>query len=242
MQGDTYAKLKSLGSDNSSEYSQSYVLPQGFSGQYKVLVRRLWGQVATGKVTVDVFTHFGTTNVVHIHRQIPVSERDALVTFNLQDGRRKEALDQAQLANAATNQQELNKAVLSQQLAAFDSDSSSSGSASESQASAAAAGNPVTPFNFPFFRGGAAGYQPVITVLPEGANLFATAVVSADRRYVRISPIPFFSSIGQVSTFNFASGATGTGTTGTTTTGTTGTTTTGTTGTTTTGGVTATGT
>src|SRR5262249_57035050 len=41
MQGDTYTKVKTPGSDGSSEYSQSYVLPQGFSGQYKVLLRRV---------------------------------------------------------------------------------------------------------------------------------------------------------------------------------------------------------
>ena len=38
--------------------------------------------------------------------------------------------------------------------------------------------------------------------------MIATAVVSADRRYVRISVVPLFSSIGDVETFNFATGAT----------------------------------
>jgi hypothetical protein len=66
---------------------------------------------------------------------------------------------------------------------------------------------------FPFFGGGAVGYQPVITILPQGANLMGpggggiTAVVSADRRYVRISASPFFSGVGQVNTFNTTSGA-----------------------------------
>jgi hypothetical protein len=35
----------------------------------------------------------------------------------------------------------------------------------------------------------------------------ATAVISADRRYVRITAVPFFSVIGEVQTFNFATGA-----------------------------------
>jgi hypothetical protein len=38
----------------------------------------------------------------------------------------------------------------------------------------------------------------------------ASAVISADRRYVRISPSPFFSSIGNVQTFNFATGGSST--------------------------------
>ncbi len=97
---------------------------QGFNGQYKVLVRRLWGQVATGKVTVDVYTHFGTTNEVHVRKQIPVSERDALVNFDLNGGRRTEPLEQAQLAIAAENQEAISRAVLSQQMSEIDNGSS----------------------------------------------------------------------------------------------------------------------
>jgi hypothetical protein len=52
--------------------------------------------------------------------------------------------------------------------------------------------------------GGALGFQPVIEVLPEGVNFSVTAVVSADRRYVRVTPSPTFSLIGDVTTFTFA--------------------------------------
>jgi hypothetical protein len=54
----------------------------------------------------------------------------------------------------------------------------------------------------------AAGFFPVITVLPQGASLTASAVVSPDRRHVRITVNPFFSSIGPVDTFNFFTGET----------------------------------
>src|SRR4029077_2535423 len=100
LQDDAFLNLKAPGGNSSSDYSESYILPQGFSGQYKVLVRRIWGQVATGKVTVDVYTHYGTPKMVHIRQQIPVSERDALVTFDLTEGRRTEPLAEAQLATA----------------------------------------------------------------------------------------------------------------------------------------------
>ena len=53
-----------------------------------------------------------------------------------------------------------------------------------------------------------AGFFPVITILPEGASLTASAVVSPDRRSVRITVNPFFSSIGPVDTFNFFTGET----------------------------------
>ena len=66
------------------------------------------------------------------------------------------------------------------------------------------------PFgSFPFARRGAVGYQPVIITLPEGTNMSATAVVSADRRYVRITASPLFSGIAEVNTFNMATGEIG---------------------------------
>jgi len=49
----------------------------------------------------------------------------------------------------------------------------------------------------------AAAQQPVIVVLSEGTFLTVQAVVSEDRRYVRMTLVPFFSSIGQVNTFTF---------------------------------------
>lgn len=56
--------------------------------------------------------------------------------------------------------------------------------------------------------GRAVGYRPIITTLPQGASLAAGAVVSPDRRYVRINAAPFFSSIGPVRTFNLYNGQT----------------------------------
>ena len=52
------------------------------------------------------------------------------------------------------------------------------------------------------------GYYPVVTWLPEGASLGASAVVSPDRRYVRMNLQPFFSRVVGVDTFNFRTGET----------------------------------
>lgn len=49
----------------------------------------------------------------------------------------------------------------------------------------------------------AAAHQPVVVVLTEGTALSVQAVVSADRRFVRLTLVPFFSSIGDVQTFTF---------------------------------------
>lgn len=49
----------------------------------------------------------------------------------------------------------------------------------------------------------AAAQQPVIVVLSEGTMMTVQAVVSDDRRYVRLTIVPFFSQIGEVNTFTF---------------------------------------
>ncbi len=52
----------------------------------------------------------------------------------------------------------------------------------------------------------AVGFTPTITVIPDGIFLQVTAVVSADRRYVRLTLGPSFTSIIDVQTFTFNSG------------------------------------
>jgi len=49
----------------------------------------------------------------------------------------------------------------------------------------------------------AAAQQPVITVLSEGTAVNVQAVISSDRRFVRLTLVPFFSQIGKVEEFQF---------------------------------------
>src|SRR4029079_18114531 len=54
----------------------------------------------------------------------------------------------------------------------------------------------------------AAAQQPVIVVLNEGTSLSVQAVVSADRRFVRLTLVPFFSQNGDVQEFTFTGSTT----------------------------------
>lgn len=49
----------------------------------------------------------------------------------------------------------------------------------------------------------AVAQQPVIVVLNEGTQLDVQGIVSPDKRYVRLTLVPFFSQIGDVDTFTF---------------------------------------
>ncbi|MCA8995786.1 MAG: hypothetical protein KDA80_02345 [Planctomycetaceae bacterium] len=55
------------------------------------------------------------------------------------------------------------------------------------------------------------GFQPIIQPFFDGTNLTVRAVVSADRRYVRLSVLPTFNNITDVFTFSFLSGGGGGG-------------------------------
>ncbi len=166
-------------------YEEVYVCPKGFDGTYRVLVRRVWGNVTAGKVNVEVIKHYRGRKAERFARSVPLKKDEAWLVFDLEGGRRREALEEHQLANAANVQMAVSRQVLSQQLAAAEDPAASA----------------------PFGRPGAVGYQPVVITLPEGANLAATAVVSADRRYVRITTVPLFSGIAEVNTFSSATDA-----------------------------------
>jgi hypothetical protein len=60
------------------------------------------------------------------------------------------------------------------------------------------------PWNF---RQPQVAYMPIVTWLPQGTQFTANAVVSPDRRHVRMSLNPIFSSIGPVYHYNMNNGA-----------------------------------
>ncbi len=212
--GDTATRLDSGTSNGRSEF---YVCPKGFDGNYRMLVRRVWGKLATDKVTVEVYTHYTGSDTAPVRKQIPLGKDDALVTFDLKSGRRTEPIAEQQLANVVAGQVAVGRGILAQQLAAMNNPAAL-GSLLNSRGglggSNGGLGGLVNGFN-PFFARGGVGYQPVIVTLPEGANIGVTAVVSHDRRYVRITPSPLFSGISEVNTFNFVSGMSGTSNGGT---------------------------
>ena len=188
-------------------HRERYVVAEAFPGSYRLLVRRVWGEVAADTVTAEMVLHRGTDREERLRRQLVIGGEDLFLEVNVPEGRRTGPVADAQVARIVDEQAQVGRAVLAQQLNAL-ADPSAEYSLSRSRG-ATGGGSPVIP---PFGRGGVVGYQPQISTLPDGANFSAIAVVSADRRYVRVTPTPLFSGVGQVTQFNFAgSGAQGTG-------------------------------
>jgi hypothetical protein len=194
-------------------FSESYACPQGYAGEYRILIERIWGEVAGGKVTVDILTDFGTPEQSYRREQIVLSEKDAIVKIAVKNGHRDTPLSDVFLEKTESQKLAAGRAVLAQQLgdqqfnAILSGIASANASANSGGIGTGGIGN--NPFLNPFR--GAVGYRPIITALPQGTVMSSIAVVSGDRRYVRVTPFPQFFDIIQVDTFNFIEG---TGTTG----------------------------
>jgi hypothetical protein len=199
--GDLNSKLDRSAGDG---YSEIYVCPEAFDGTYRVLVRRVWGRIPAGKVTIDVWTRGDTREQTHFHKVVPIKdEKGAVVVFDLEGGRRTESLAQHQIANDVQTQLAANRAILAQQINALSTSDSLAGQqiSSESQQPYVIGQRPIRDRN-----GRVAGFQPNIILLPSGATMSVNAVISADRRYVRVTALPFFSQVLEVVNFNLTAG------------------------------------
>jgi len=201
--GDAYA-----GESQPGNVSETYICPKGFSGTYRLLVRRVWGDVSTGHATVEILTDIGRPTQRLIQQQVALKEQDALVLFEVKEGRREEQIAAAQLQHLQQQKEKMGGAVLAQLAGGSDRDTAADYISDLRRFRRGT-------FGPGGFRGaGAVGFEPEITQLPEGASLTALGIISADRRYVRITPTPTFSQVGNVSTFNFVTGDSGTDTGG----------------------------
>ena len=206
MMGDAFAS----GPDQSGELAEYYVLPRGFSGDYRLLIRKVWGDVTANKVTVSIYHHFRTDKQTSEQRQLNVGKNGTMVLFNLKDGRRETSLLDHAIETMAEKEIFVGRnAVAHQFREAYSSEAASSYRGSRLDAREGGIGgsvitDPVDQDGFLMPR--SVGYMPEITQLFEGSNLSASAT-TADRLYVLVNAAPFFSAIADVTTFNVLGGA-----------------------------------
>jgi len=180
-----------------------YVVPKGFAGDYKMLVKRIYGDVTANTITVDIFTNYGHDNQTHQRQQIEIGKDGALVNFSLEDGRRRESLAEHQVEVAAETQAMVSRDIINQQIESASYDSTATDEYVQETAN--------NSNDFVERSRNAVGYRPVITTLQSGAQFTPFAVISPDRRYVRFTnpAQSSFRQIGQVSSFTFQTGITG---------------------------------
>ena len=163
---------------------EEYLCASALPGDYLVRVQTIDGDVVGRRATLTIRRYVGTPDESTKTMSITMDGKDKVVRLSLNDGRRQALLDRpvaeipvAVQINAAPAQLGVNT---SRQF--------------------------VTGANVVSGRGGAIGFQPVITNVREGIGFSAMAVVTGDRRYVRLSVAPIFSQVIGVDKFTIPSG------------------------------------
>ena len=184
---------------------ETYVCPRAVSGAYKVRVRHAFGDVVGKRAQVEITRHAGTPQETTQRQTLVLSEEDAVISFTLENGRRQrprtvstrglDPLRERRMVEAAgfLDRPDAMTPEAAQALRRF--------LAGRELSFQQIANQTARPFVT-----GAVGFQPVVSTINEGSILQASAVVSPDRRYVRMAVNPVFSTLTDVFTFSFVSG------------------------------------
>ena len=162
---------------------EEYICASALPGDYLARVSLADGEVVGRRATLTIRRYVGTPDETKKDVSITIDGKDKVVQLSLNDGRRQALLERpaAEMPVAA----QINAAP-----AQFGVNTSRQ----------FATGANVVPG-----RGGAIGFQPVISTVREGIGFSAMAVVTGDRRYVRLSVAPVFSQLIGINTFTIPS-------------------------------------
>jgi hypothetical protein len=175
---------------------EEYICAFGRPGKYRVRVKQAWGAIVGDRAQLTIVRDAGGPEPQTESRTITLDAGEAVIEVAVSTGRRSEERTVSTLnipsrvdEQPVTRRGNAIRDPLLQQAA-------------------------MEEFNESRLRlarqAGAVGFQPVIQVIPEGAQVTAAAVVSADRRYVRLSMVPLFTNITDVIPFSFVTSGGGT--------------------------------
>jgi tetratricopeptide (TPR) repeat protein len=173
---------------------ETYSAAIGWSGDYEIRLTPVWGEPIGGIVNVDVVMHQGTDREKRERRTVRWPMEGERLTVSLEDGRRSapEALspDARRVVGRVDAPAEDPRAALRRWV--------QGGAGTGSEPAAQLVVGRQVPFvtgGGAVASGGAVAFDPVVTAIPDGVQLFAQAVVSADRRFVRLQMAPLLQSI-----------------------------------------------
>jgi hypothetical protein len=195
------------GPDPKNTY-EMYVCPTALAGEYRVRVKHITGNVVGKRAVLRFIRYQGTDHESIKEKVIEVGGDDKVFRITLNQGRRKELLpiaDKPRQTSAKSPAGSTRMQVL-QQLAGIRPQSPPRILAQQGGVGGGGFQPFVTGFNPVLGGGGTVGFQPVITTLLDGISLGVAAVVSADRRYVRLAVAPSFTTITGVDVFSFVGG------------------------------------
>jgi len=185
--------------DTLSDVGETYVAAQAFPGTYKVTVDQVWGRPLGGKAKLEVIRHQGTAKETTETTTVTFSNTNSLMV-RLDDGRRTEAAAvpppsaiQKPEPLIETNDRDR---VWTQLRALSEPSENGTGLRGDlgASGSSASAREPVRAMDGA--RGEQMAYQTQVKpFVSNSLSLTAQATISADRRYVRLSVAPMFTTV-----------------------------------------------
>ena len=168
-----------------------YVCVTGASGDYRARIQFVQGNIVGRRCQLTIIRYRGTADEVTRKLSVPIDSPVKTVRLTLHSGRRKQLGPTPAAEKPTGSRRRTRRQVMAQLFERIQR--GAAGNTDRLRAGAFAAG---------------IGYAPIVAFIPEGVSLTATAVVSADRRYVRLALAPMFNSIVDVATFSFLTGQT----------------------------------
>lgn len=184
---------------------EEYVCVQAASGEYQLQIDFLAGRIVGKRCLVTITSHGGTRLEKTSRQAVQLDGPNVKVKFRLENGRRKHLGPVPKQTSEPRGATQTTRQELIARVRRVGG-----GPPAEENAvrdDAGQGGVRQTSFGVPTgaFTAGV-GFQPVIGLIGEGVSLTANAVVSADRRFVRISVAPFFNTLREIQTFSFQGG------------------------------------
>ncbi len=173
---------------------EHYVCAFGMPGDYRIRIRHAAGDIVGKRAQLTVIRYQGTSKEDVRRFTVSLDDRDKTIRLTLSEGRRTELTKTHPREMSAMPRR---RRGLLQEIGALDA------GARLAQRQFGASRRLAQQKQNLQFNSQGVGYQPIISVLSEGVNMSAMAVISGDRRYVRLSVVPSFSTITGVNTFSF---------------------------------------
>jgi hypothetical protein len=185
-----------------AESRERYVAKSARSGRYDMMIRKSWGRPVGDSVTLEIVEHRGSPNEKRRLVAVPIENGlSKPVSIDLAEGSRKEPAQLTPAENwivgapgagkAAKPLAELRRIVA---VGRGDIDvrdggwggggAAGGGGGNNGGGRAGAAGN-----------SGVVAFNPIVQLFPDGTFMTVQAVVSADRRYVRMNIVPVIQTL-----------------------------------------------
>ncbi len=186
---------------------EEYVCHRGFAGEYVLKVTKAADKIVGNRAVLTVITHAGSSSEKKITKTVVLNGTNEFVLrIKLEEGRREQRRTAGFMAPKGVAQEWEHAAAQVGRPTRRVIDREARQAVAEMRRSRQQLSSPAGAIQQTGGTFGGVGLAPVVNLIPEGSSLAVQAVVSPDRRYVRMAISPAFSQIIDVAVFSFQGG------------------------------------